>query len=234
MIKDKYYDGKSCVDEFNECYEYKEGGKVSVRGRLKSNIEFWKCIDACHYIIDTIQDGYKIPFYSLPQQSFSHNNKSALQEDVFVQGAIMELLENGLISEQNTEFLVTNPLSVSVNSSGKRRLILDLREVNKHVWKQSVKYDDIRTALMYTNKNSWCFKFDITSAYHHVDIFPDHRKYLGFSWKFGVQDRYFCFNVLPFGLTSAPYIFTKLTRSLVKKWRREGKTVLMYLDDGFG
>nr|XP_034335844.1 uncharacterized protein LOC105348263 isoform X2 [Crassostrea gigas] len=234
LIKDKYYDGKSCVDEFNECYEYKEGGKVSVRGRLKSNIEFWKCIDACHYIIDTIQDGYKIPFYSLPQQSFSHNNKSALQEYVFVQGAIMELLENGLISEQNTEFLVTNPLSVSVNSSGKRRLILDLREVNKHVWKQSVKYDDIRSALMYTNKNSWCFKFDITSAYHHVDIFPDHRKYLGFSWKFGVQDRYFCFNVLPFGLTSAPYIFTKLTRPLVKKWRREGKTVLMYLDDGFG
>lgn len=62
LIKDKYYDGKSCVDEFNECYEYKEGGKVSVRGRLKSNTEFWKCIDACHYIIDTIQDGYKIPF----------------------------------------------------------------------------------------------------------------------------------------------------------------------------
>lgn len=87
---------------------------------------------------------------------------------------------------------------------------------------------------MYTNKNSWCFKFDITSAYHHIDIFPDHRKYLGFSWKFGVQDRYFCFNVLPFGLTSAPYIFTKLTRPLVKKWRREDKTVLMYLDDGFG
>lgn len=78
-----------------------------------------------------------------------------------MQGSIIELLENGLISEQNTEFLVTNPLSVSVNSSGKRRLILDLREVNKHVWKQSVKYDDIRTALMYTNKNSWCFKSQV-------------------------------------------------------------------------
>jgi hypothetical protein len=201
---------------------------------LKSNIEFWKCIDACQYIIDTIHDGYKIPFYSLPQQSFSTNNKSALQEDAFVQGAIMELLENGLISEQSTAFLITNPLSVSVNSTGKRRLMLDLREVNKHVWKQSVKYDDIRTALMYANQTSWCFKFDITSAYHHIDIFPDHRKYLGFSWKFDDQDRFFCFNVLPFGLTSAPYIFTKLTRPLVKKWRGEGKTVLMYLDDGFG
>lgn len=54
MIKDKYYDGKSCVDEFNECYEYKEGGKVFVRGWLKLNIEFWKCIDVCYYIIDII------------------------------------------------------------------------------------------------------------------------------------------------------------------------------------
>ena len=38
---------------------------------------------------------------------------------------------------------VTNPFSVAVNSSGKRRLILDLREIHK----QSVKYDDIKDAL---------------------------------------------------------------------------------------
>ena len=39
---------------------------------------------------------------------------------------------------------------------------------------------------------------------------------------------------MPFGLTSAPCIFTKLTRPLIKKWSSEGKTILMYLDDGFG
>ena len=118
-----------------------------------------------------------------------------------------------------------------MNSSGKRRLILDLKEVNKHIWKQSVKYDDIRTALLYVNKNNWCFKVDITSAFNHIDIFPYHRKYLGFSWNFDGITRYFQFNVLPFGLTSAPYIFTKLTRPLIKKWRSEEKTILMYLYD---
>lgn len=86
------------------------------------------------------------------------------------EGAIKDLLDTGLISEQYEVPFVTNPLSVSVNSSSKRRLILDLRE----------------------------------------------------------------FNVLPFGLTSTPYIFTTLTRPLIKKWRSEGKTILMYLDDGFG
>ena len=105
--------------------------------------------------------------------------------------------------------------------------------MNKHIWKQSVKFDDIRIALMYIRKSSWCFKFDIHSAYHHLDIFPEHRKFLGFSWKFEGKLRYFHFNVLPFGMTSAPYIFTKLTRPLIAKWRGEGKNVLMYLDDGF-
>lgn len=62
---------------------------------------------------------------------------------------------------------VTNPLSV----------LLDLREENKHIWKQSVKYDDLGKALLYVNKNSWCFKFDITRAYHHIDIFQDHRTF---------------------------------------------------------
>lgn len=148
-----------------------KNGKVCVRGRLKASIQFWKDIDACKFIIDTIDSGYKIPFYSLPQGRFSKNNNSALQEDKFVRGAIKDLLDTGLISAQCEVPFVTNPLTVSVNSSGKRRLILDLREVNKHIWKQSVKYDDLRTALLHVNKNSWCFKFDITSAYHHIDIF---------------------------------------------------------------
>lgn len=181
LVKDEYLAENIYFDiaQFGDCYEYTENGKVCVRGRLKANIQFWKNIDACKFIIDTIDSGYKIPFYSLPQGRFSCNNKSALQEDEFVRSAITDLLDSGLVSEEYEVPYVTNPLSVSVNSSGKRRLILDLREVNKHIWKQSVKYDDIRTALLYVEKNKWCFKFDITSAYHHIDIFPDHRKYLG-------------------------------------------------------
>ena len=34
-------------------------------------------------------------------------------------------------------------------------------------------------------------------------------------------------------MTSAPYVFTKVKRPLIAKWRGEGKNILMYLDDGF-
>jgi hypothetical protein len=46
--------------------------------------------------------------------------------------------------------------------------------------------------------------------------------------------KYYSFLVLPFGLTSAPYIFTKCLRPLVKHWRSKGMCIVVYLDDGWG
>ena len=44
----------------------------------------------------------------------------------------------------------------------------------------------------------------------------------------------FFFSVLPFGLGSAPYIFTKIMRTHVKFWRKQGIAIAVYLDHGIG
>ena len=66
-------------------------------------------------------------------------------------------------------------------------------------------------------------------------MFDPHTEFLGFSWpnNNGVVC-YYKFLVLPFGIRTAPYCFSKLTRPLVGKWRGEDKKVKIYLDDGFG
>ena len=77
------------------------------------------------------------------------------------------------------------------------------------------------------------FKFDMKSGYHHVDIAYPHQQFLGFAWPLDSSiDRFFCFNVLPFGLSSAPYLFTKLFRPLVRHWRAQGFHFALHLDDG--
>ena len=58
--------------------------------------------------------------------------------------------------------------------------------------------------------------------------------YLGFSWQFNGMLRYFTFTVLPFGLSSAYFCFTKLLRPLVSRWRSMGHNSFIYLDDGLG
>jgi hypothetical protein len=40
--------------------------------------------------------------------------------------------------------------------------------------------------------------------------------------------------VLPFGLQSSAYIFSKVLRPLLAHWRRKSIQVVLYLDDSFG
>ena len=55
--------------------------------------------------------------------------------------------------------------------------------------------------------------FDLKSGYHYVDISKDSWPYLGFSWSApGSCRHYFMFRVLPFGLSTACYVFTKSLR----------------------
>jgi len=51
-------------------------------------------------------------------------------------------------------------------------------------------------------------------------------------WPVNEVQTYFVFKVLPFGLSSACYFFTKLLRPLVKYWRGHGHKIVVYLDDG--
>ena len=97
-----------------------------------------------------------------------------------------------------------------------------------------LKYEDLRLLSQVLQEGHWFFTWDLKSGYHHVDISPDHQKYLGFAWPFNGVLRYFTFAVLPFGLSSACFCFTKLLRPLVKRWRSMGHNSFVYLDDGLG
>jgi len=75
--------------------------------------------------------------------------------------------------------------------------------------------------------------FDLKDGYFHIPIAKEHYRYLGFSWTFkDGTTKYYYYKVLPFGLASACYAFTKVMRPLVKRWRNLGIRCAIYLDDG--
>ncbi len=219
--------------------EYRVGMGASnesrkVIGNLRRNAEAWVEFGANEFILDIIKNGYKIPFIQTPDPACFKNNRSALKERDFVEKAISDLLEIGGIVESKRKPKVVNPLTVA-NKNSKKRLVLDLRYVNAHVWREHGKFEDFKIFRSYIEKGSYMFSFDLKSGYHHIDIFNEHWEYLGFSWtgKDGVK-RFYVFVVLPFGLCTAGYIFTKVCRVLVKFWRKHGNKVVVYIDDGIG
>ena len=71
---------------------------------------------------------------------------------------------------------------------------------------------------------------------HYVEISQEHQTYLGFSWKeaHSGDEIFYVITLLPFGLSTAPYVFTKLLKPLEKRWRLQGICIAIFLDDGWG
>ena len=130
---------------------------------------------------------------------------------------------------------VINPLPVSVPANGKKRLTLDLR-YNKHLQKKRIKNEDWKMAISYFEVGANMFTFDLKSGYHHIKVATDHQCYLGFSWVDPIFKRtqFYRFTVMLFRLSSAPHIFTKVLKPLVKHWRLNGVRVALFLDDCWG
>ena len=75
--------------------------------------------------------------------------------------------------------------------------------------------------------NDFMAKIDLKDAYFTVPIWKGHQKFLRFLWK-GTQWEFAC---LPFGIASAPRVFTKILKPVIGLLRKQGIRLIIYLDD---
>ena len=114
------------------------------------------------------------------------------------------------------------------NKPNKWRLILDLsspegQSINDGIDKDlaSLTYisvDDVVTVIRKAGKGALLGKIDIQQAYRNVPVFAADRQFLGMQW----EGQIFIDGVLPFGLRSAPLMFTALADALLWVIQQEG------------
>jgi hypothetical protein len=73
----------------------------------------------------------------------------------------------------------------------------------------------------------WIGTLDLKDGFWHVPIRENHQDLLGIEWK----GRFFVFRTLLFGLSLAPYAFTKVMRCVVVELRQKGVRCQVYMDD---
>ena len=135
--------------------------QVSVKGKLIKSIHHWQFLGSPEFILSIIRCAYKIPFISTPPPQHYPNNASAIKEVEFVGEAILELLRNNSVEDIFSPPDIVIPLSVSVQSSGKKRLILDLRHINLHAYKQTFKCEGLHTIKNAFSEDYFVFVFSL-------------------------------------------------------------------------
>jgi hypothetical protein len=161
------------------------------------------------------------------------NNPNTQLHTEFVTEAVQELLGVGATTDvtqlqfDNEVVRVIAPLTVDVKENGKRRLCWNGRPINPYLPTAPFKMEHAEAAAKLMRARDFMFTLDMKAGYHQVPVKPWFRKLLCFEW----QGRVYQWQVLPFGLSTAPRAFTKLCRQLLQRWRAKGVRCSNYIDD---
>ena len=208
-----------------------EGDPPYMKGRLRARLSFWKTFCQSSLVLSWIQFGFPLLWNHMGEPPSMHfkNHHTATANGDFVTSTISELVLMGCLEKVFSPPHCISPLGVAFKASNnKPRLIFDARYINEHCVCPSFIYEDLGCINQFILPNDYMVTTDYSKGYHHLDIHEDYWKYFGIEW----NGEYYVYTTMPFGLASACWAFTKLTRELRNKWRRLGRRCGTYLDDG--
>lgn len=204
-----------------------------VGGCLQNHLQAWKDIGAGDEILTVLEKGY-IPEFPGDQPPLTTNwlpyesATSPLLREV-LGDQVQTLLEKEAIE------LVRKTQSMGFYShvflvrkkSGKMRPVVNLRALNAFLKVSKFKMETARSIASAVLPFDWATSLDLTDGYFHCPIGKSFRKYL----RFVVSGKVYQFRALPFGLATAPSVFTLLLRPLAIFMHLQGHTLHRYLDD---
>ena len=195
-------------------------------------IDIWKkMLSPTNFILETIS-GYLIPFTSQPpilppsESSFTFLTDTAQAE--LVNEEVISMLAKGAIEEIPPSPGCYSRLFVVPKKDGGFRPVINLKRINKEFLEPPhFRMDGLKEVAILLRPGDWAASVDLKDAYFHIPLNRRSRRFLRFGWK----KKLYQFLVLPFGLSTAPFVFTMVTKPIVAFLRSRGIRVLFYLDD---
>ncbi|XP_077121855.1 uncharacterized protein LOC143782553 [Ranitomeya variabilis] len=205
-----------------------------VGGRLKFFYHQWENITSNQWILQLIKSGLRLDFFKLPQDNFVVTSLKAPEQQEALQLEILSLLAKNVLIEvpinqegrgfYSSLFLVPKP-------DGTFRTIINLKRLNAFLVEHTFKMESIRSTIKLLFPRCFMAGLDLKDAYYHLPIHIEHQQYLRVAVVLQGRIRHFQFTAMPFGLSMAPRIFTKLMLEVMAHLRHQDTLIVPYLDD---
>lgn len=156
------------------------------------------------------------PFTSAPYERSPGDRK-------LITAQVQEMLKVGVIRPSKSQF--ASPVFLVKKRNGEDRFVIDYRKINSMTLDDRYPLPRISTVLDTLSGSTFFSTLDLTSGYWQVPVKEEHKERTAFITCAGL----FEFNVMPFGLKTAPATFQRLMDSVLGglKWTE----ALVYLDD---
>ncbi|OWB75727.1 hypothetical protein B5S31_g5681 [[Candida] boidinii] len=150
---------------------------------------------------------------------------NARDEDA-VRDFIQDGIKHGILEPfDETEEQVALAPVFAVYQKNKVRIVTDFRKINQSLYYQSIPLKPVDLVISKLKNFRYFSSLDLKSAYHFVPIKGD---------KIGIttSEGNFVFKRLPFGLASAPFVFTLFLKKVLKRFISDDEVYIdAYIDD---
>ena len=203
-----------------------------VGARLLKFANQWQLIGADEWVVRVVTEGYRLEFTDRPEASVIIRptplpgpgaKRDALLSEVqalLKKDAIYPL--DGPVQPGFSAIFFLAP-----KKTGDWRPIINLKPLNAYIKPQKFRMETLAFILQSRINGCWATSIDLKDAYLHIPIHPSHHRWLRFS----LQGQAYAFRCLPFGLSTAPRVFTRVVMSIAAFLRKRGVKMFVYLDD---
>lgn len=207
---------------------------LAVGGRLTSFADEWRSITQDAWTLGVVQQGLRLEFTEGCWPADSGVRVTPAPRDPDQRQVLAEEMNNLLLkgaiepvppAEIGKGYYSTYFLRPK--KTGDLRPILNLKVLNRSMIYHRFRMETIGRVLSCLLPGDWMIVIDLKDAYFHIPVFLPHRKYLRFCF----AGRHFQYRAMPFGLTSAPRIFTKVIAAVAQHLHNRGIRFFPYLDD---
>lgn len=203
-----------------------------IGARLRLFLPKWKSIGAGQWVLQTIGEGLTADLFMEPIQFRRPPETTAFADHPTLEAELEANLLKASVERVPEEELdqpafYSSQFTVPKRDTGKHRQVSNLRALNNFITPHHFKMEGLFMLPYLLNEKDWMTSLDIKDAFFHIPIRPCHMDLFRFTWK-GIHYR---FRAMPFGLSSAPRIFTKVLKPVVGFLRSKGLRCIVYLDD---
>jgi len=198
-------------------------------GKITLFLSNWKAITKDHWVLQTVSEGYHIPLRATPVQMIPPYNPHYSERE---QTLLKEELE-ALLTKQAVQRVPTSQKGFYSNmfmvpkKDGGQRPVINLKALNTYVKTEHFKMEGLHTVKALLQKEDWMTKIDLKDAFFMIPMAPQFRHLLLFK----LNAESFQFKCLPFGLCTAPRVFTKTLKPAIELLRGLGIQMVIYMDN---
>ena len=172
-----------------------------VGGHLHSFRRDWLTNKCSNNVLNIITNGYILPFISKPNLVRAPLIRyKALQKELALTSCIQSVLSKNAVERVEN---VPKPHQ-------RWRPVIDLSRLNTFLLVERFKMETPESIMVSLIPGEWVSSIDLSDVYLHIVIHPNSRKYPRFCHKSQV----FQFASLPFGLATAPQVFTMIVKEV--------------------